>query len=196
MYLYKQSNIQCVSQTEGCTNSKETVITDTKLGNIFYNVLQNLSVINVHEVSYVVHMKKVHIVVLMIFSVAIAQWNTITGKRIKKGCCTNKYSKTVVNTWIIHGFSKPKIIFHLSKELRVSISHLSSVWPQICASDNQWILWRPNYKPLQEITFHIGGSVRLSWSECGPESCLQLRNLDRILLQPRARNVGIAKAIF
>ena len=31
-YLYKQTNTQCVSQTEGCTDSKETVITDTKLG--------------------------------------------------------------------------------------------------------------------------------------------------------------------
>jgi hypothetical protein len=39
MYFYKQSNTQCVSQTEECTNSKETVITDTKLGSIFYKVL-------------------------------------------------------------------------------------------------------------------------------------------------------------
>jgi len=73
MYLYKQSNTQCVSQTEGCTISKETVITDKKLGSIFYKVLQNLTVINVHEVSYVVHVTKVHIVVLMIFLVTIAQ---------------------------------------------------------------------------------------------------------------------------
>jgi hypothetical protein len=58
MYLWKQSNTQCVSQTEGCTNRKETVITDTKLGSIFYNVLQNFTVINVHEVSYIVHMTK------------------------------------------------------------------------------------------------------------------------------------------
>jgi len=141
-------------------------------------------------------MKKVHIVVLMIFSVTIAQWNTTAGIRIKKGCCTTKYSKNVVNTWIIHGFSKPKIIFHLSKELGVSISHLSSVWPQICALHNQWILRHPNYKPLEEVTFHMWVSVRLSWSECGSESCLQLRNFDPTVLQPWARNVGLQRPYF
>jgi hypothetical protein len=65
---FKNNLIHRVSQTEGRrTNSKETVITDTKLRSIFYNVLQNLTVINVHKVSYVVHMTDVHIVVLMIF---------------------------------------------------------------------------------------------------------------------------------
>jgi hypothetical protein len=115
---FKNNRIHRVSETEGRTNSKETVITDTKLGSIFYNVLRNLTVINVQEISYVVHMTEVHIVVLMIFSVIIAQWNTTAGKRIKKGCCINKCSKNVVNAWIIHGFSKPKIIFHSSKELK------------------------------------------------------------------------------
>ena len=49
------------------------LVIDTKLGSIFYKVLQNLTPINVHEVSYVVHVTKVHTVVLMIFSVTIAQ---------------------------------------------------------------------------------------------------------------------------
>jgi len=55
-------------------NSKET--NNWYKVRIFYNVLQNLTVTNVHEVSYVVHMTKVHTVVLMIFSVTVAQWNS------------------------------------------------------------------------------------------------------------------------
>jgi len=39
---FKNNQIHRVSQTEGRTNSKETVITDTKLGSIFYNVLTKL----------------------------------------------------------------------------------------------------------------------------------------------------------